>query len=112
MAWPYHLCFPCANHIPSNLTTTSGLGLAFTRYLLQNTNLQVVATTSRDSSSARDAILKGKDDKVDEKKLLTLDMDITNEAAIRKAAKMVEEKYGKGNLRLLINVAGVVRAMR
>ncbi|CAD6572710.1 MAG: Vacuolar protease A [Cyphobasidiales sp. Tagirdzhanova-0007] len=71
----------------------------------------VVATTSRDASSARDKILKEAQGKLDEKRLLTLDMDITNEDTIHKTAKQVEEKFGKGNLRLLINVAGVINTI-
>lgn len=35
-------------------------------------------------------------------------MDITDEAAIEKAAKAVESQFGKGQLRLMINVAGIV----
>lgn len=86
-----------------------GLGLAFSRYLLQNSNLQVVATTSRDASSARSAILDGI--KSGEDNLHTLDMDITNEEAVHRAAQTVQERFGKGNLRLLINVAGVVSSL-
>lgn len=90
------------------LPLSSGLGLAFTRYLLSNTNLQVVATSSRDAKHAKEAILKdaGKDLKQDN--LTTLDLDVTEEASVEKAAKAVEERFGKGNLRLLINVAGIV----
>ena len=45
---------------------------------------------------------------VAEDRLTTLDMDITDEAAIEKAAKTVESQFGKGQLRLMINVAGIV----
>lgn len=88
-----------------------GLGLAFSRYLLSNTSLNVVSTSSRDASKARETILS--DDKINNVKnvqdrLTTLDLDVTNEQSIQNAAKQVEEKFGKGKLRLLINVAGVV----
>jgi len=37
-----------------------------------------------------------------------LDLDVTNERSIEEAAKAVKERFGEGNLRLLINVAGIV----
>ena len=36
-------------------------------------------------------------------------MNITDEGSVEKAAKEVESRFGKGKLRLMINVAGVVR---
>ncbi|KAL7005732.1 hypothetical protein EMMF5_004647 [Cystobasidiomycetes sp. EMM_F5] len=90
--------------------SSRGLGLAFTRYILQNTQLNVVATTSRKADAARSAILENLDGTKDaEGRLTTLDMDITDEKAIETAAKQVEEQFGKGQLRLMINVAGVLR---
>lgn len=88
-------------------TKCSGLGLAFSRYLLKNSNLQVVSTSSRDASKAREAILS-QGGEGGEDRLTTLDLDVTDEGSIEKAAKTVEERFGKGNLRLLINVAGIV----
>jgi NAD(P)-dependent dehydrogenase (short-subunit alcohol dehydrogenase family) len=87
----------------------SGLGLAFSRYLLSNTSLNVVSTSSRDASKAREAILSGKGLNKDAgDRLTTLDLDVTDEGSIEKAAEDVEERFGKGHLRLLINVAGIV----
>ena len=67
----------------------------------------MIATSSRDSSKARQAILDaGKDG---EDRLSALAMNITDEGSVEKAAKEVESRFGKGKLRLMINVAGVVR---
>lgn len=40
--------------------------------------------------------------------MTTLDLDVTDEGSIEKAANHVKSKFGSGNLRLLINVAGIV----
>ena len=77
---------------------------------MQHTSLNVVATTARKAASAKEAILADLDGGTDgaQDRLTTLDMDITDEAAIEKAAKAVESQFGKGQLRLMINVAGIV----
>lgn len=87
-----------------------GLGLAFSRYLLSNTSLNVISTSSRDASKARSAILEDSnlDKNEAEERLTTLDLDVTDEGSIEKAANHVKSKFGSGNLRLLINVAGIV----
>ncbi|KAK9896616.1 NAD(P)-binding protein [Cystobasidium minutum MCA 4210] len=90
--------------------SSRGLGLAFSRYLLSNTSLNVVSTSSRDASKARKAILEDSSIKEEDVKdrLTTLDLDVTDERSIENAAKQVKERFGGGNLRLLINVAGIL----
>jgi len=89
--------------------SSRGLGLHFARYLLSRTDLQVVATSSRQSDKAREAILSGASlPDGGEERLTTLDLDVTDERTIERAASDVEERFGKGNLRLLINVAGIL----
>lgn len=69
----------------------------------------MVATSSRQSEKAREAILSGASlSKGGEERLTTLDLDVTDEKTIERAARDVEERFGKGHLRLLINVAGIV----
>ena len=69
----------------------------------------MVATSSRQSEKAREAILSGASlPKGGEERLTTLDLDVTDEKTIERAARDVEERFGKGRLRLLINVAGIV----
>lgn len=74
--------------------------------------MNVVSTTSRNASKSRETILSDdklkKNDNNVEERLTTLDLDVTNEDSIMKAAKSIEEKFGKGKLRLLINVSGIV----
>lgn len=86
-----------------------GIGLALTRHLLQNTSLRVVATTSQKNANAiRDSALSGLDIKNDENRLTTLPLDVTDEASIGSARDEILEKMGR-NMRLLVNVSGVVR---
>ena len=108
---------PCTLRSPGSsdfLTSVHcrGLGLHFARYLLSRTDLQVVATSSRQSDKAREAILSGASlPDGGEERLTTLDLDVTDERTIERAASDVEERFGKGNLRLLINVAGIVSCL-
>ena len=98
------------NRLTPTLIFKRGLGLAFSRYLLKNTSLNIVSTSSRDASKARKAILEDSSIKEEDVKdrLTTLDLDVTDERSIEDAAKAVKERFGEGNLRLLINVAGIV----
>lgn len=82
------------------------IGAQFARTLLRNSSLHVVAT-SRDTNAAKRLILEGGG--VDESRLTLLPMDVMDERTIERAAKDVEERYGKASLRMLVNVSGVVR---
>lgn len=88
-----------------------GIGLAITRHLLKHTKLNVVGTTSSDSSSARAAVLKGLGSHGDAGGgLTTVSLDVTDESSIEKASKDIMEKFGE-NMRLLVNVTGMVRLL-
>lgn len=45
-----------------------------------------------------------------EERLTTLSLDVTDESSIEKASKGIKEKFGE-NMRLLVNVSGVVRLL-
>jgi NAD(P)-dependent dehydrogenase (short-subunit alcohol dehydrogenase family) len=87
--------------------SSQGIGLQFARLLLKNTNLKVAAL-SRRPTEARDAILSGLD--VDKERLLPLEVDVKKEDSLQAAAQDVQNKFGKENLRLLINVSGIARS--
>lgn len=74
--------------------------------MLLRSSLNIVAT-SRNPEATRKAILDGVNG-LDSERLTVLPMDIMEENTIEKAAKEVKDKFGKGSLRLLINVSGVV----
>lgn len=84
-----------------------GLGKAFVQYLLQHTRFQVVGT-SRDPSAVKESLLSTMED-VDESRLHLIKMDLMEEASIVAAAGQVESTFGKGSVKLLVNVSGVVR---
>ncbi|KDE05493.1 hypothetical protein MVLG_04181 [Microbotryum lychnidis-dioicae p1A1 Lamole] len=91
--------------------SSGSLGTHFVQHLLRTTSLQVIAT-SRNPSSTRSHILSSaglQANKVEDR-LTVLEMDVTKEDTIEKAAKDVEGKFGKGSLRLLLNVSGVLHA--
>lgn len=95
----------------SALSLSTGIGLALTRHLLKNTNLNVINTTSSsNTSSARSAVLKGLESngKKPDERLTTLTVDVTNEESVESASKEIKEKFGK-DMRLLVNVSGMVR---
>jgi NAD(P)-dependent dehydrogenase (short-subunit alcohol dehydrogenase family) len=84
-----------------------GIGLSLTRHLLKHTNLVVVAT-SRTPSEGRAQVLENLGDAPTlGKRLHNLELDVQHEESIAQAAGYVSKHFGK-NLRLLINVSGVV----
>lgn len=84
---------------------SGSIGTAIVRDVLARSSLNVVAT-SRNPEEARERILAGT--KLDSSRLTVLPMDIMEEGTIEKAAKDCKDRWGKGSLRLLINVSGVV----
>lgn len=88
-----------------------GIGLAFARYILGHTNLNLVAT-SQNPKQARESILEHlrEPHRHMEDRLMTLELDVRREETIEKAAKVVKDRFGR-QLRLLINVSGVVRSL-
>ncbi|CAE6425701.1 unnamed protein product [Rhizoctonia solani] len=90
---------------------SKGLGRALAQNLLSTTNLNVVGTTASGATRARDAILSGTSTGSGaENRLTTLDMDIRDESAVKKASEQVQDKFGDKPLRLLINVSGMLHA--
>ena len=73
--------------------------------------LNVIATTSSNSAESRQSILSSVNDKAAGKRLTTLDMDILDEKAIDTARQAIFDRFGR-NLRLLVNVSGVVSVIR
>lgn len=90
---------------------SGGLGKAFVSQLLRTTQLHVVATT-RDPSALETAMREHYPDltEPDRARLHILEMDVREESTIERAAKKVESDWGKGSLRMLVNVSGVVRS--
>lgn len=86
----------------------TGLGRAVSRLLLEKTNLNVIGTTASGADHAKESILSGQNSDAHDR-LTTLDMDVCNEGAIKHAAASVKDKFGQ-QLRLLVNVSGVVRS--
>ncbi|OAV98338.1 hypothetical protein PTTG_00383 [Puccinia triticina 1-1 BBBD Race 1] len=87
--------------------SSRGIGLALTRHLLKHTKLQVVAT-SRTPQEGRAQILEKLENSTKlSKRLHNLELDVQDEQSIALAAGYVKENFGQ-NLRLLINVSGVL----
>ncbi|KAJ1310333.1 hypothetical protein OPQ81_007072 [Rhizoctonia solani] len=90
---------------------SKGIGRALAQSLLSTTNLNVVGTTASGTARAREAILSGTlTGSGAEDRLTTLDMDIRDESAIKKASEQVQSKFGDKPLGLLINVSGMLHA--
>lgn len=110
--------------------SSKGLGLHLTRAYLARTDLNIVSL-SRKPDEARKSILdtrqgsplstgaksdekKSSDDagsmsSFDSKRLTNFEVDVRQEDSIAEAAKQVEQKFGKGSLKLLFNVAGTLQ---
>lgn len=89
---------------------SGSIGTAFVRQLLQRSSLNVVAT-SRDATNARQQILAGPGSTLDPDRLTVLEMDVLREDSIVEAARHVKDTWGKGSLRFLVNVSGVVSTL-
>lgn len=85
---------------------SGGIGTQFVRHLLRGTQLAVVAT-SRKGADAKSELLKDGLDKHSDR-LTCLEMDVTKEDSIAEAAKSFQNKHGKGSLRLMLNLPGIV----
>ncbi|CUA72315.1 short-chain dehydrogenase/reductase SDR [Rhizoctonia solani] len=88
---------------------SKGIGRALAQNLLSTTKFNVVGTTASGATRAREAILSGTLSGA-ENRLTTLDMDIRDESAVKKASEQVQDKFGDKPLRLLINVSGMLHA--
>lgn len=118
--------------------SSQGIGLQLARIYLSQTNLHVVAL-SRDADKAKKAILdtssmlpflavkdrnaghtsqdvfkeieKG-DSALDESRLMAISTDVKQEDSIASASEEVKKAFGKDSVRLLLNVAGLVRTYK
>jgi len=87
--------------------SSRGIGLALARHLLKHTNLVVVAT-SRTPSEGRAQVLENLENSEKlSQRLHNLELDVQDEESISQAAGYVKKNLGQ-NLRLLINVSGVL----
>jgi len=84
-----------------------GIGLGIVRYLLKHDQELMVVATSRNAKETRRAILENEEKDVSER-LRVLNVDVTKEDQIHSARKTVEEEFGKGTIKALFNVSGIV----
>ncbi|KAK4050186.1 hypothetical protein OIO90_005168 [Microbotryomycetes sp. JL221] len=84
------------------------IGTHFVRHLLKQTRLEIVATTRNPQQFIRH--LDDVERQVDKQRLTVLELDVKNEHTIERAAKQVQDKFGRASLKLLLNVSGVLHA--
>ncbi|KAG9121928.1 hypothetical protein FRC07_001898 [Ceratobasidium sp. 392] len=90
---------------------SKGFGRALVQNLLSTTKLNVVGTTASGAKHAHESILSGTSTGSGaENRLTTLDMDIRDEGAIRRASEEIQSKFGEKPLRMLVNVSGMLHA--
>lgn len=83
---------------------SGGIGRGLVSHLLRNTGLKVYALTSGNAKS-----LEGDLGKDASERLTVVDgVDIKEEGGLEKAAKMVQDREGKGSVRLVACMAGIV----
>jgi NAD(P)-dependent dehydrogenase (short-subunit alcohol dehydrogenase family) len=92
--------------------TSGGIGLPLAQHILKNTSLKLYALTHR--SSARDIEDQLSSTIKDAKNRLTVltDIDVRKESTLERAANIVKEREGKGSVRLIACLAGIVRLPR
>lgn len=89
---------------------SSAIGQQLTRGLLNRTKLHIVGG-ARDPARAKEAILAAAGGKVDEDRLTILRVDLMEEESIEKAASEVKSRFGERELKLLLNLSGVVSSL-
>ncbi|GKZ83628.1 hypothetical protein AnigIFM56816_008723 [Aspergillus niger] len=89
---------------------SKGLGFAFARQLLSNTDLPVLATARRDTAQLRKSLLKQLNDGTGkaEERLRVFEVDVTDEATIHAMAAQIREELPQASLRIAITVPGVL----
>jgi NAD(P)-dependent dehydrogenase (short-subunit alcohol dehydrogenase family) len=82
-------------------------GLALASHILRHTGLKVYALTHGKAKHVEEELYKagGKEDRL----TVLGDVDVKEETGLEKAAKTVGEREGKGSVRLVACMAGVVR---
>jgi NAD(P)-dependent dehydrogenase (short-subunit alcohol dehydrogenase family) len=85
-----------------------GIGLGLARHILRH-DPQLVVATSRSPRETQAAILKDQEDEETlSKRLRVLNLDVTKEDTIQSAREQVEDEFGKGNIKCLFNISGIV----
>ena len=88
--------------------SSGGLGLALTRHLLARTSLKVYALTHRKSSDLKDKILQNAPSDVSDRLNVVGDVDVREERGLEDTAKQIKDREGKGSVRLVACLAGIV----
>ncbi|KAM3075866.1 hypothetical protein ACMFMG_006614 [Clarireedia jacksonii] len=86
-----------------------GIGFCLTRHLLKNTTIPVVATARKDTDGVKKSILLDLKD-VDADRLTVLEVDVTDEATISRAAEKAEALFppSSHHLRLAFSIPGIL----
>jgi len=86
-----------------------GIGFHVTRHLLQNTTIPVVATARKDTKGVRKSILEDLKD-VEADRLTVLELDVTDESTIERAAHGVKYLFPptKSHLHLAFSIPGIL----
>ncbi|OJJ85436.1 uncharacterized protein ASPGLDRAFT_124028 [Aspergillus glaucus CBS 516.65] len=82
-----------------------GLGFAFARYLLANSNLPVVATARQNCDEVHDQLLSGIKDK---ERLQVLPVDVIDESSISSMTSYLRDTYPNTPLRLALTLPGIL----
>ncbi|KJK67600.1 short chain dehydrogenase [Aspergillus parasiticus SU-1] len=85
-----------------------GIGFAFARYLLQHTDLPIIATARRDSDSLRHRLLGGMENSAAEERLNVFNVDVTEESTVRSLADNIKQTHPQAPLRLALTVPGIL----
>lgn len=90
---------------------SGGLGLNLTRHILANTSLKVYALTHRASSDVQERILANAPSGISERLSVVGEVDVREENGLEKVAGTIKQRDGKGSVRLVACLAGIVGAM-
>ncbi|OXC58741.1 rossman fold oxidoreductase [Cryptococcus neoformans MW-RSA852] len=92
---------------------SGGLGQALTRYILRYTGLTVYALTHQASSQGvRESLLsEAPNIKHDSERLTVIsNVDVREEDGLRRGAEMIRSKEGSGSVRVIVCLAGILKA--
>jgi NAD(P)-dependent dehydrogenase (short-subunit alcohol dehydrogenase family) len=88
--------------------SSTGLGLALAQHILRKTNLKVYALTHQKSQQEVERRISAGGDGFGERLTVISGVDVREEGGLEKAAGTVQEREGKGSVRLVACLAGVV----
>ena len=92
---------------------TAGIGLGLARHILRHDPQLTVVATSRSPKDAKAAILENQEDQNSlSKRLRVMNLDVTMEDTIQSARQQVEDEFGKGSIKCLLNISGIVILVR